>query len=210
MNSNIPKQFIELAGKPVLMKTIQKFYFYSNSINIIVVLPNDQITYWNSLCESHNFKIKHQVAKGGKERFYSVKNGLDLAVNEGLIAVHDAVRPLVSIDTIANVFSVAEKLGNAIAVDCINDSIRKIEKLKSIAVDRNSFRRIQTPQCFRFDIIKKAYEQEFQNHFTDDATVIESLGEIINLVQGNEENIKITNPIDLVFAEALIKYKIQE
>jgi 2-C-methyl-D-erythritol 4-phosphate cytidylyltransferase len=204
MNSNIPKQFIELSGKPVLMHTIQKFYSYQNSIKIIVVLPEDQINYWRSLCKSYDFKIEHLIIKGGSERFYSVKNGLSLAKNEGLIAIHDAVRPLVSLETIASVFSEAERSGNAIAVDTIDDSIRKITNDLSEPFDRNALRRVQTPQCFHSDILKEAYGQEYKKHFTDDATVVESKGVNINMVQGNRENLKITNSIDLKIAELLL------
>ena len=207
MNSTIPKQFMEISGKPILMHTIQKFYNYLNTINIIVVLPETQIEHWISLCKTHSFNIAHQITKGGLKRFYSVKNGLSLADQEGLIAVHDAVRPLVSEDTIERVFAFAEKHGNAIAVEEIDDSIRQIKNENNFPVDRNSFRRIQTPQCFHFDILRQAYEQDFQDSFTDDATVVESLGIKINLVKGNKENIKITHPVDLKIAEVLINNK---
>jgi len=206
MNSPIPKQFIEIFGKPILMHTIQKFYDYLNTINIIVVLPKTQIEHWISLCKTHNFNIAHQIIKGGLKRFYSVKNGLSLAEENGLIAVHDAVRPLVSNDTINRVFTFAEKQGNAIAVEEIDDSIRQIKDENNFPVDRNSFRRIQTPQCFHFDILRKAYGRDFQDSFTDDATVVESLGTKIYLVQGNKENIKITHPVDLKIVEVLINF----
>jgi len=205
MNSNVPKQFMELAGKPVLMRTIEKFYQTFSDINIIVVLANHLVYDWKILCEKHNFKIHHQIVDGGEARFHSVRNGLALVPENSLVAIHDAARPLVNKDTIINTFDTAEKMGNAIPCTTISESIREINDESNKAVDRNKFVIIQTPQCFQSTLLKKAFLQSYDNSFMDDASVLEAAGEKINLVVGNKENIKITTPLDLIIAEALIK-----
>ena len=205
MKADIPKQFITVAGKPVLMHTIERFYAFSEKIGIIVVLPEPLIEYWQSLCKKYNFNIPHNLIKGGETRFHSVKNGLKLIDNNCLVAVHDGVRPLVSNNTLERVFSGAEKNGNAIPVMPVNDSLRKIShKNISKPVNRKKYFLVQTPQCFRCETLLKAYEQKYQKHFTDDASVVEALGEEINTVEGNEENIKLTRPFDLKIAGVLL------
>jgi 2-C-methyl-D-erythritol 4-phosphate cytidylyltransferase len=203
MNSVIPKQFLEINGLPILMHTIRKFAECIEHIKIIVVLPEIHIGLWKALCEEHQFKIPHQVVTGGETRFYSVKNGLatihlgSTLQKDALVAVHDAVRPLVSKSTIINTFEMAEKKGNAIPAIRINESIREVSGQQSKAVDRDNFFVIQTPQCFLYSQLTKAYQQDYVSSFTDDATVVETNGELIHLVEGNPENIKITTPKDL-------------
>jgi 2-C-methyl-D-erythritol 4-phosphate cytidylyltransferase len=205
MQSTIPKQFMVLAGKPILCHTLQAFKDTIPDIDLILVLPQDQVARWESICKRLNFTVPHRIVHGGATRFDSVTNGLALVVEEGLVAVHDAVRPLVSPRTIRSVFKEAEMYGNAVPAIPMTDSIRKITTAKSIAVDRTKYCIIQTPQCFLVSLLKKAYEQPYQFHFTDDATVVEDLGEKIRLIDGKTDNIKITTPGDLIIAEALIK-----
>jgi 2-C-methyl-D-erythritol 4-phosphate cytidylyltransferase len=205
MGSAVPKQFLELAGKPVLMHTIQKFAGFDAAMEIILVLPAAHITLWNDLCEKYNFNQKHKLVMGGDVRFQSVKNGLNALPDDGIVAIHDGVRPLVSDDTISRCFTTAEKYGNAIPAMQVTETVRQISGEQSVHVNRENLRLIQTPQVFRIHLIKKAYEQPCIPEFTDDANVLEKLGEQIRLVEGNRENIKITEPVDLVLAEALMK-----
>lgn len=204
MQTSVPKQFIELKNKPVLMHTISVFLSYNSKINIIVVLPQTQMENWRELCKKHAFTIQHLVVNGGDTRFESVKNGLRYVGNEGLIAVHDGVRPLVSHHTIKTCFEEAERCGTAIPVVDAVESIRQIDDDGSCSVDRSKFKLVQTPQVFKAEILQKAYEQVFTPLFTDDAAVVENYGIKINLVKGNRENIKITTPFDLKIAEALL------
>lgn len=205
MNNVVPKQFIELKGRPVLMHTIDQFVKAIPDIHIVLVLSAVYVSQWEELCEKYNFKIKHQLAEGGETRFHSVKNGLVLVPENSIVGIHDAARPLVSVATILAAFKVAEKMGNAAPAVSINESIREVHGNNNRAVDRNKYYIIQTPQCFQTNLIKKAFLQEYQYTFTDDASVLEALGETINLVEGNRENIKITTPQDLIVAEALMK-----
>jgi 2-C-methyl-D-erythritol 4-phosphate cytidylyltransferase len=204
MGGEIPKQFFLLKGYPVIMRTIEKFTSVYKDIKVIVVLPENQIKYWELLCEEHQFKTIHQIGIGGETRFHSVKSGLNL-VTEGIVAVHDAVRPLVSELTIKTCFQEAEKSGNAIPVVPINDSIRKVDGNVSSHVNRDYFKTVQTPQVFQTTLLKQAFQQGFQDSFTDDASVIEAKGVSVNLVPGNFENIKITRPVDLQMAEILLQ-----
>jgi 2-C-methyl-D-erythritol 4-phosphate cytidylyltransferase len=204
MKSVVPKQFIALADKPILMRTIEKFYCYDNDIQIITVLPAEQIEFWETLCEKYKFDISHRVIAGGETRFYSVKNGLALVETPSLVAVHDGVRPLVSAETIARCFAAAERYGATIPVVNPVDSLRQIIDNKSVAVDRSRYRIVQTPQIFDAELLKNAYLQNFTETFTDDATVVESAGNAIHLVEGNRENIKITTETDLKIANTLI------
>lgn len=206
MGSEVPKQFLELAGKPILMHSIEKFYAYNSSISIIVVLPEAQQNYWKQLCTQFNFTISHQVVNGGQTRFHSVKNGLGI-INDtnGIVAIHDGVRPFVSTSTLNNCFDTAAQLGNATPALPLQDSIRLVTEQTSKAMYRGNFKLIQTPQCFKATILKKAFEQEYNTNFTDDASVVEAINEKINLVEGNIENIKITTPFDLAVAEAIIR-----
>lgn len=203
MGTDIPKQYLEIAGKPVLMHTIERFFTYDPSVEIIIVLPGDQLVLWDELKVKYSFIIPHKIVKGGETRFFSVKNGLESIVSQGLVAIHDGVRPLVSIDTVKRCFETAEKLGNAIPVISPSDTLRIVTSGSNVPVDRMQIKLIQTPQVFRTSLIKKAYQQDYLPEFTDDATVLEKTGERINLVEGNRENIKITNPEDLIIAQSL-------
>jgi len=207
MGTDIPKQFLLLQNKPVLMHTIEAFYNYNSNIEIILVLPDNQKDYWAKLCSEYPFNTQHNIVSGGITRFQSVKNGLNRITDtdDALVAIHDGVRPLVNKITIDNCFRIAQLKGNAIPFIPLNDSIRKVEGLNSIHVNRDDYKAIQTPQAFHLQLIKNAYSQNYQEHFTDDASVLENIGEAINLVDGNRENIKITTPIDLLFAEAILK-----
>ena len=204
MQSDIPKQFIELQGKPVLMRTLEVFHHYNSSIRLILVLPSVQINFWKELCAKYSFNISHQIVAGGETRYESVKNGLAAIQDSGLVAVHDGVRPFVTIQTIARCFFEAEKYGSAIPVMDLEESIRQITEIGSQSVDRKAYRLVQTPQVFKSDMLKKAYEQDYSPLFTDDASVVEALGEKIKLVDGNRENIKITTAFDLKIAETIL------
>jgi 2-C-methyl-D-erythritol 4-phosphate cytidylyltransferase len=204
MQTDIPKQFIEIKGKPILMHTLEVFHRYETSMQLVLVLPFIQFNYWNELCKKHNFDIPHQIVAGGQTRFHSVKNGLEVVNIPALVAVHDGVRPLVSVKTIARCFAEAEKQGTAIPVVDLVDSIRKLTENDNQSVDRLAYKLVQTPQVFDADILIKAYEQDFSPLFTDDASVVEAMGTKINLVEGNRENIKITTEFDLRIAEILI------
>ena len=204
MGNELPKQFIEVAGKPILMHTLMRFYEFDANTKIIVVLPESQHSYWNELGLKYNFSIKHAVTKGGVERFFSVLNGLELIPKNALVAVHDGVRPLVSIETISGCFEKAEEMGSAIPVIPATESIREVQQNTSKAVNRTNYVLVQTPQVFQSEILIKAYQQEYECNFTDDASVVEKAGYSIQLVKGNAENIKITRPMDLKIAEVLL------
>ncbi len=207
-NTPVPKQFMKLDGKPVIMHTITKFAEAGINIEIILVLNKEQISFWQLLCKEHNFNTDVKIAEGGENRFESVKNGLLLVTEESIVAIHDAARPLVSSKTIITTFKAAGMYGNAVPAIPLTDSIRQIDSSKSIALDRTRYCIIQTPQCFQSAILKKAYATaEYKIHFTDDASVVEGIGERIHLVDGNPDNIKITTPRDFILAEALIKYR---
>lgn len=198
MGSEIPKQFLILSEMPILMHTIKAFYGYEKKIQIVVVLPKNQIEYWQKLCKDYNFEIAHKIVAGGKERFFSVKNGLsEIDKTVGLVAIHDGVRPYVSEKIIADGFEIANKLDNAIAATKVKDSYRFFENDSFKPINRDNLRIIQTPQIFKKELITKAYEQDFSPEFTDDATVLEKLGYKINLYDGSDQNIKITTPADL-------------
>jgi 2-C-methyl-D-erythritol 4-phosphate cytidylyltransferase len=206
MGSAIPKQFLMLAGKPILMQTIEVFFHFDKNIEIILVLPENQIGYWENLKREFEFDIPHKTTSGGAERFFSVKNGLSM-VSEAteVIGIHDGVRPLVNQQTVSSCYEKAFEHGAAIPVIQIKDSIRKMREEGSKAVNRDDFCFVQTPQCFSKDVITKAYQQEFNKSFTDDASVAEAAGFHIQLTPGNTENIKITSPSDLIIAEQLLK-----
>jgi 2-C-methyl-D-erythritol 4-phosphate cytidylyltransferase len=202
MGAEIPKQFLELAGRPVLMHTIERFKAFEESIEIITVLPENQLLHWCDLQEKHNFQIPQTLVKGGNHRFFSVRNGLKFVNTPGLVAIHDGVRPFVSIDTITRCFETADKLGNAIPAISPTESLRILTDKGSMPVNR--FHVIQTPQVYNAELLKKAYQQEYSVEFTDDATVLEKTGEKINIIEGNRENIKITNPEDLLISTVLL------
>jgi 2-C-methyl-D-erythritol 4-phosphate cytidylyltransferase len=204
MGADIPKQFLELEGRPVLMHTIERFKSFNSSIEIITVLPENQLRFWIDLQKKHSFTVPHTLVKGGSNRFYSVRNGLKFVNTPGLVAIHDGVRPFVSIATIKRCFDTAEKLGNAIPTISPTESLRILNEEGSLPVNRMHVKQIQTPQVFNAALIKKAYLQEYSPEFSDDATVLEKTGEKINLIEGNRENIKITNPEDLIISSALL------
>jgi len=172
MGTDIPKQFLEIAGKPILMHTIERFYDFDESIEIITVLPENQLLFWSELKEKYSFSIQHKIVRGGETRFFSVKNGLEFVDPSGLVAIHDGVRPLVSNDTIRRCFESADKYGNCIPVISPSDSLRMITQEGNRPVDRMQFKQVQTPQVFKSELIKKAYQQEYQPDFTYDATVL--------------------------------------
>ncbi len=206
MKSDIPKQFLPIFGFPILMHTIKKFYRHDNSINIIIVLPKTQIKAWKKLCRDYKFTIDHNIVQGGITRFHSVKNGLSKIKGEDrIVAIHDGVRPLVSLETIRRCFKKAASSGNAVPAIEIPESLRIIDNGRNTPADRSRYRLIQTPQVFQFRLLKEAFKQNYTPEFTDDASVVESMGHSIYLVDGNKENIKITTPSDLLVAESYLK-----
>jgi len=206
MITDTPKQFLCLKGIPILIRSISIFVNYDEKIQVILVLPSDQIDLWKEICKKYSVNIPHTIVLGGETRFHSVKNGLShIQDNNCIIAVHDAARPLVSTNVIDQAFKCAEKKGSAIPFIPITDSIRIIENELSKPIDRTKLVAIQTPQCFKGDLLQEAYKQPYCAEFTDDATVVEKMGIKISLINGNPENFKITTPIDILFAEALLK-----
>jgi len=206
MGSEIPKQFLDLSGKPVLMHTMQVFYDFDPECELILIIPETQQKYWSELCLKHSFSLPHRIAQGGETRFHSVQNGLKLITEQGIVFIHDGVRPLVSQETVERCNHMAQKNGNAIPVLRVNESLRKQKGQQSVSVDRTLYLSVQTPQTFRTKQIQKAYLQPFDPAFTDDASVAEKAGFPIFMVEGNRENIKITNPTDLIIAEAFLKF----
>lgn len=207
MEAEVPKQFLMLQDQPILMHTIDAFHAFNEEMEIILVLPEDQISYWTHLCNEYHFMVSHRVVYGGKTRFHSVQNGLSAITDPTtVIAIHDGVRPLVSHETISNCFDTAFTKGNAIPVVDPIDSLREVTNHHSRAVIRANFKLVQTPQVFKYEIIQAAYKQDYMSEFTDDASVIESSGYGVNLVDGNRENIKITSKTDLLIAEAFFNY----
>lgn len=205
MGVEIPKQFITIGNKPILMHTIQKFVGLTTQIDIVLVLPKNQIDKWFELCKEYNFKIEHKIVVGGETRFHSVKNGLnEIVIPDSIVAIHDGVRPFVTQKVIEECYKVAEKLRNAIPVIKPVESVRMENSSGSYPVDRNSVYLVQTPQVFQSAIIKECYQTAFQPSYTDDASVAEFHGIKINLVDGNRENIKITSPLDLKIAESIL------
>lgn len=201
-----PKQFLELAGRPVLMHTLEAFDRWDASARFIVVLPEDQIDTWKRLCEAHVFGRIHRVVAGGETRFHSVRNGLGAVASNGLIAVHDGVRPLVAPSVIAACFAAAADGGAAVPVVPVVESVREVDADGgSRPVDRTRLRVVQTPQVFRADVLRAAYCLPYDPRFTDDASVVEASGVAVRLVPGNRENIKLTTPMDLLLAEQLMR-----
>ena len=205
MNSNVPKQYLMIDNKPVIVHTIQRFYDYNSSITIICCVHNDYIHEVNELM-AHYFPEKNWlVTEGGETRFHSVKNGLnELKDEHALVAIHDAARPLVSVSTIQKAMEAAKNHGSGIPVIPVNESLRVVEDLKSKAVNRNDYKIVQTPQCFQIPLIKRAFAVDYHDSFTDDATVFEYAGNEVRLTIGNPENIKITLANDLIVAEKLL------
>ena len=235
MGTDIPKQFLPIGGLPVLMHTVKRFREYSKELNIILVLPKQQQEYWQALCDEYQFMEDYIIADGGETRFHSIKNGLKLIPDDaqGLVGVHDGVRPFPSVEVIRNCYETARKTGSAIPVIPVVETIRHLEgqvtsyvtsfhdfchdsakrastmalaapKVQSSTVPRDEYRLVQTPQVFDIQLHKKAYAQDYRDSFTDDASVVESMGCAVTLVEGNRENIKITTPFDCVVAEAIL------
>ena len=215
MGSDIPKQFLPVGGKPVLMRTLERFREYSPTLQIILVLPKAQQDYWRQLCQQYQFPLPQQggvrggsylLADGGETRFHSVQNGLALIPDdaEGVVGVHDGVRPFPSIEVIRNCYETAREKKAVIPVIPVVETVRQLEGATSFTVPRDDYRLVQTPQCFDIQLLKAANRQPYNDGFTDDASVVEAYGFDITLVEGNRENIKITTPYDLKIAEALI------
>ena len=206
MGSDIPKQFLPIGGKPVLMRTLERFREYSPTLQIILVLPKAQQEYWKELCQKHNFTVAYQLADGGETRFHSVQHGLALIPDdaEGVVGVHDGVRPFPSIDVIRRCYETAREKKAVIPVIPVVETVRHLKGETSETVPRDDYRLVQTPQCFDIQLLKAANRQPYNDGFTDDASVVEAYGFDITLVEGNRENIKITTPYDLKIAEVLI------
>lgn len=212
MGSDIPKQFLPIGGKPVLMRTLERFRAYSSALQIILVLPEAQQDYWRKLCEEYQFDVEYQLANGGQTRFHSVQNGLALVPDdaEGVVGVHDGVRPFPSIEVIRNCYETARTAKAVIPVIPVVETVRQLfsngqqDLRTSKTVPRDEYRLVQTPQTFDIQLLKAANKQPYNDGFTDDASVVESYGHAITLVEGNRENIKITTPYDLKIAEILI------
>jgi 2-C-methyl-D-erythritol 4-phosphate cytidylyltransferase len=214
MGSDIPKQFLPIGGKPVLMRTLERFREYSAELQIILVLPEAQQAYWRELCKQYNFPLPlegaeggfYQLANGGQTRFHSVQNGLAKVPDDaqGVVGVHDGVRPFPSIEVIKNCYETARTKKAVIPVIPVVETVRHLEGEKSVTVPRGDYRLVQTPQTFDIQLLKAANRQPYNDGFTDDASVVESYGYEITLVEGNRENIKITTPYDLKIAEVLI------
>ena len=205
IKSKTPKQFIELNGKPVLLHTIEAFCRYDKNINLILVLAEDDFDTWNSIVKKFSFNQSLILQKGGDTRFQSVKNGLDKIEGEGLVAIHDGVRPLVSPDIIGASFRLAAEHKTAVAAVRLKESIRMTDQDNTKAMDRSKFRLIQTPQTFDLSLIKQAYQIKEDISLTDDASVAERAGHIISLFEGSYRNIKITTEEDLHIAESLLR-----
>ena len=216
MGGELPKQFIPIEGLPVLMRTVDTFHACDSTIDIILVLPRDHQSYWQELCREYQFAVPHRIADGGATRFHSVQNGLALVDSpEALVAVHDGVRPFVSHEVIIRCYHDAEQYGAVVPVIPVVETVRQliaptestpsgaVEGASSFTVPRDAYRLVQTPQTFRATLLRRAYEQPYSDAFTDDASVVESLGHAVHLVDGNRENIKLTTPFDLVVARAL-------
>ena len=201
MQSEIPKQFLLLDKQPILMHTIKQFA--DLDADIFVVLPPKDISLWKDLVDKHHFTQKHTIVEGGEERFFSVKNALDLCSSEGIILIHDGVRPLIAKTSIQNIIKETIENNSAIPITDVQESLRLIVKNESMSVDRQQYKLVQTPQGFKANLIKESYQQDYSPQFTDDASVFEKMGYTVHLVAGHKENIKITSPEDLQLAEYL-------
>ena len=215
MGGDIPKQFLPIGGRPVLMRTLERFREYSADLQIILVLPEAQQDYWRGLCKEYHFDVEYLLANGGQTRFHSVQNGLALVPDdaEGVVGVHDGVRPFPNIEVIRICYETARTAKAVIPVIPVVETVRKLDltkcqtlcEVESVTVPRGDYRLVQTPQTFDIPLLKAANLQPYNDGFTDDASVVESYGHSITLVEGNRENIKITTPYDIVVAEALCK-----
>jgi 2-C-methyl-D-erythritol 4-phosphate cytidylyltransferase len=204
MGSPLPKQFLTLNNTPILIHTLRNFYSFNRNFEMVVVMHHDYISFWKDLCLQFEDVPEHTVVAGGEERFHSVKNGIE-AVSSDVkhIAIHDAVRPLVSHETLTRCFNALNEHNAVVPAIPINDSIREVHGVLNKSVDRSLYKRIQTPQCFESTMLKEAYSKPFSPLFTDDASVVEANDHSVFLVEGNLENIKITSPIDLIVGESL-------
>ncbi len=203
MGSDIPKQFLPIGGKPVLMRTIERFREFTADLQIILVLPKAQQEYWHQLCEEYHFDVEYMLADGGETRFHSVQHGLAMIPDdaEGVVGVHDGVRPFPSIEVIRRCYDTARTAKAVIPVIPVVETLRHISEGTK---PRGDYRLVQTPQCFDIQLLKAANQQAYNDGFTDDASVVEAFGFAITLVEGNRENIKITTPYDMKIAEVLI------
>lgn len=203
MGSDVPKQFLPIGGRPVLMRTIERFREYSERLKIILVLPKEQQDYWKQLCKEYGFNIDYQLANGGETRFHSVSNGLALIADDetGTVAIHDGVRPFVSLSVIGSCYDAAKTYGAAIPVTPVVETLRHVN---GSTVPRSDYRLVQTPQTFNIQLLKKSYRQPYCDAFTDDASVAEHAGYKIHTVEGNRENIKITTPFDMIVGEGVL------
>jgi 2-C-methyl-D-erythritol 4-phosphate cytidylyltransferase len=207
MRSKTPKQFLEINKVPVIVLCIKKFLAYKKDLPIIIAVHADFKREVNAICQKYFPKHRIDIVYGGETRYHSVKNALAIIPKEeGIVGIHDAARPFVSVEVIKKCFSIAAEKGNAIPAITLFESIRKENAKKNKAVDRSQFKIIQTPQCFNIKLLKKAFAKKYSKKFTDDATVLENIGEKINLVEGNYENIKITNPNDMIIAKAYVSH----
>ena len=204
MGGDIPKQFLPVCGLPVLMRTIERFREYSPDLNIILVLPREQQDYWRALCKEYNFTVDYQLADGGETRFHSVQHGLALIPDdaEGMVGVHDGVRPFVSVDVIRSCYATARKAKAVVPVAPVVETLRYIPTQKNVL--RSDYCLVQTPQVFDIQLLKAANRQPYCDAFTDDASVVEAFGHPVAMVEGNRENIKLTTPYDLKIAEVLV------
>lgn len=207
MGGEVPKQFLPIGGRPVLMWTIERFLSAYEDMGIVLVLPPEQHGYWHELCRKYDFNVPVTIASGGETRFHSVLNGLSAipASTEGLVGIHDGVRPFVSMETIHRCYDEASCTGAVVPVIPVVETLRHLSGDGSNTVSRDEYRLVQTPQTFDIQLLRKAYAQEYRPFFTDDASVVESMGYHVTLVDGNRENIKLTTPCDLAFAEAYLK-----
>ena len=206
MGGEVPKQFLPVGGKPVLMRTLERFREAMPELQIILVLPKAQQDYWQQLCREHQFAVEYQLTDGGQTRFHSVQNGLALVPDDaqGVVGVHDGVRPFVSAEVICRCYEAARESKAVIPVVRVVETVRHLQGASSVTVPRDEYRLVQTPQCFDIQLLKAANKQPYNDGFTDDASVVEAFGYDVKLVEGNRENIKITTPADLKFAEILI------
>jgi len=204
MGGSLPKQFLLLNDKPILMHTIERIHAFDTTAELIVTLPEDYLKDWEEMCQKYDFTIQHQVIPGGEERFDSIKNALEIATGEW-IAVHDGVRPFVSKEVLNNLLTEVKKHRAVIPVVPVKETLRMVDGETNATVYRDHYRIVQTPQVFEANLIKKAYRQKYITTFTDDATVVESIGARVHLVNGNDENIKITRPLDLSVAALILK-----
>ena len=187
MGGDIPKQFLPVCGKPVLMRTMEAFHTYDAAIHIILVLPVSQQAYWKELCQEYQFSLSHDIANGGDTRFHSVMNGLGMVEGNGLVGVHDGVRPFVSQEVIARCYEEAEACKAVIPVIDVVETVRHLTEEGSETVPRDRYKLVQTPQVFEVELLRRAYQQTYTDLFTDDASVVEALGEKVYLVKGNRE-----------------------